>query len=379
MRYLVAILSLGLLIALHELGHLLFARLFRIRIERFAIGIGPALFSIRRRGTEFALKAIPVGAFVQVRGMNPHALNFDRSDRSSFASKNVLQKALVVLGGPLMNLAVAFSLLVGLYARGTHVPVAMTVGTVEPASEAAKAQLRPGDQIVALDGNPIQGWSALVEAIAQSAGRFLRVTLVRDGNTIDVPVKPRRDAHGAGRIGISQQYVFRQYAWREAAVRAYVHMRQLLSGGVRALRRLARENMGPEMAQRFSEASVSGIDSLVRAWAGLSLALAIFYLLPLPPLDGGRLALLAVEAIRRHPINSRMESLVSVLGMLVLVVGVAWLLARDVARFVLRAVGSGQALVSEPIAAWKEGPAPAPDDGGLAPEQVATERPDAGS
>ncbi|HME91539.1 MAG TPA: M50 family metallopeptidase, partial [Myxococcaceae bacterium] len=346
MRFLAAILSLGFLIALHELGHLLVARAFGIRIERLALGIGPALFSGRRRGTALALKAIPIGAFVQIRGMNPHALSFDRSDSTSFASKSAGKRALVIAAGPLANLILALALLVGLYARGTHVPVPMTVGTVAPGSEAAKAQLRPGDRILAVDGTPVEQWSALLDAIVDNAGNPMRLTVMRDGRSLDLLVWPRRDPRGAARIGISQQYVYREHRFNEAVAKSFGHVRRLFAEGIRSLKRLARENVGAEMVQQFADASVIGLDSFLRALVSLSLALATFYLLPLPPLDGGRLVLLAIEVVRGRPVNSKMESLISALGMLALIAAVGWLLARDVARLVISgfpSAGAGSA------------------------------------
>lgn len=348
MRYLAAILSLGFLIALHEMGHLIVARAFGIRIERLALGIGPALFSARRRGTALALKAIPIGAFAQIRGMNPHALSFDKSDSTSFASKSVATRALVIAAGPLANLILALALLVGLYARGTHVPVPMTVGTVAPGSEAARAQLRPGDRILAVDGIPVEHWSALLDAIADNAGNPMRVTVMRDAHSLDLLVWPRLDQRGAARIGITQQYVYREHPFKEAVEKSFGHVRRLCAEGIRTLRRLAGENVGAEMVQQFADASVTGLDSFLRALVSLSLALAAFHLLPLPPLDGGRLALLGIEIVRRRPVNSKMESLISALGMLALVGAVGWLLARDVARLVISGFPADPAAVAAP-------------------------------
>ncbi len=374
MRYVAAILSLGLLIVLHELGHLVFARAFGIRIEQLSIGMGPVLFSARRGGTEFALKAIPIGASLQIRGMNPHALSFDRADPTSFASKGTWKKALVIAGGPLANLVLALGLLVSLYARGTHVPVPMTVGTVAPGSEAARALLRPGDQIIALEGNPVDQWAVLVDAIADNPGKALQLTVIRQGRSFELSVRPRPDERGAGRIGIAQQYVYREHRVREAALKALGHLRRLFFEGTHSVRRLARENVGADMVQQFSDASVSGLDSFLRALVSLSLALAAFYLLPLPPLDGGRLALLAIETARGRPINPKMDSLIGALGMLALVATVGWLLARDGARLVIasfepRAAPSLEAMVP-----------PSPRDAGVTPADVSSiEPPDEGA
>jgi len=341
LRYLGPILSLTLVIAVHELGHVSIAALFGIKLERLALGLGPALFSGRRRGTQFVLGAIPVGAFAQMRGMNPHAVNFDRRDVRSFASKAFWARAMIIAAGPLANFVLAIAVLTGLYVAGTHVPVPMVVGTVEPGSEAARAQLRPGDAILAVGGEPTNQWSQLVEFIAERPGEVLTLFVRRDEKSFEVQIKPREDEHGRGRIGITQQYVHRKHRPGEAMRKAVSHANSLLLEGVHLLRRLAQENVAGEMVRQVSVASVSGVDAWLRAIAALSLALGAFHLLPFLPLDGGRIALIALEGAVGRPLHPKLESILHAVGTLALIAGLGWLLARDVFRLLTEGASLG--------------------------------------
>src|SRR6185369_5676049 len=122
MRYLLAIFLLGLLVALHELGHLLMARLCRMKVERYALGFGPPLLSFRsRRGTEYSLRAIPFGGYVRIAGMEPAAEALPAP--GSFAGRPRWQRMLVLAAGSLTNYVLALALLFSLYAGGRSVPV----------------------------------------------------------------------------------------------------------------------------------------------------------------------------------------------------------------------------------------------------------------
>jgi len=343
LRYLGPILSLTFAIAVHELGHVSVATLFGIKLERLALGLGPALFSGRRRGTQLVLGVIPVGAFAQIRGTNPHALNYDRRDPHSFASKNLWTRALILAAGSLANFALTLLVLIGLYLSGTHVPVPMTLGTVAPGSEAAKAQLRPGDVVVSVGDEPVTRWSHLADYLADRPGEPLTLHVRRGERTFDVQIKPRPDEHGEGRIGITQQYVLRQHRFGEALRQAAGQTGSLLVEGVRLVRRLARENVAREMVERISAASVNGFDAWLRTIAALSFALGLFHLLPLPPLDGGRILLFALEGALRKPLHPRVESVVHAVGTIALIAGLGWLLARDVVRLVIEGRDAGAA------------------------------------
>ena len=155
MHYLPLLLALGLLVALHELGHLVAARLLGIRVSRYTLGFGPAVFTFRLRGMDCVLGAIPLGGSARIQGMNPHEPGVDPADPASFSAQTPWKRMLVLLAGPLANWLFALGILFALYTSGTHVVVPLTVGTIVPGSEAARAQLLPGDHLVSVDGVPL--------------------------------------------------------------------------------------------------------------------------------------------------------------------------------------------------------------------------------
>jgi regulator of sigma E protease len=335
MRYLLAIFLLGLLVALHELGHLVAARLCRMKVERFAVGFGPPLLATRRRGTQYSLRAIPFGGFVRVAGME--AAGEGPPGPGSFRSRPRWQRALVLVSGSALNYLCALALLFALYAGGRRVPVPGTVGEVTPGSEAARVQLRPGDVVEAVDGRPVREWSDLTRAVAEHAGPQLLVLAVRRGDqALEVRAAPRPDEEGVPRLGVSQLYAYRQLTRREAAAYAVHHASSLVVEGLTATWGMLRGRPGATLegpvtiAQRTAGAATSGADALVALLAAISVALAVFNLLPVPGLDGGRLVLLAIAAVRGKPADPRVEAVASAVGFFALIALAVWVTVRDV-------------------------------------------------
>lgn len=338
MQYLLAILGFGALIAVHEFGHLLAARLFGIRVDRFSIGFGPAIVSFRRRQIEWVLAAIPVGGYVRVHGMNPHEDGDVKADPSSFASRRWWQRELVLGAGSFANFMLAWAMLAALFISGTHVAVPLTIGTVEPGSEAALAQIRPGDVIAGIDGRPLEDWDQLVEEVMDNPGRRLRLDVRRGESAVPVDVVPRPDKRGVGRIGLTQQYVYREHPFRDAAPLAVSAALDLLRDDLRLLWRLARGKPGVELAspvlivKQASDAAALGLDAFLRVLVHISLALAVFNLLPFPALDGGRMLFIAIEAATRKPVNARLETALHGAGFMALLALIALAAVGDVRK-----------------------------------------------
>ncbi|QSQ27891.1 site-2 protease family protein [Pyxidicoccus parkwayensis] len=319
MHYALVLLALGALLALHELGHLVAARLLGVKVPRFVFGFGPPLLSFRLWGTQYVFAAVPLGATAHVQGMNPH--RSDAEEPASFRVLGPLRRVLIVLAGPLANALLALGILFALYTSGTHVVVPLTVGTVLPGSEAARAQLLPGDRIVSVAGQPLKNWSEFVEKVAESPGRPLELAVDRHGELRTVQVRPRPDERGAGRIGVSQQYVYRTHEYREALGHSLTHIGNVASEGLSMLVRLVKgqgsaDAAGPGalMRQESSDAAASGWDSMLRALVAASVALAMLTMLPVPGLDGGRVLLLLVEAASGRKLPARVETVAQTVG-----------------------------------------------------------------
>ena len=329
MRYLAALLALGLLITLHELGHLLAARLFGMRATRFSIGFGPPVLTVMRRGFQWRLGAFPLGGWALIEGLNPHAPQGSKSHPP-------WQRGAVLLAGSFVNALLALGLLVWLFASGTHVPVPRTLGLVEPGSPAARAQLRPGDVIVSIDGRPLTEWRELVEAVLDSPGRPLSLEIERDGERHVQPVTPRDDGHGGGRLGISQQYVYREHTTGEAFGLAAAYLGRLVREGVALSWRVFAGRPGADLtapgllARQAEDPTSLGWDEVWRMVVHLSFALSLFYLLPWPGLDGGKLLVLTVESLTGRTVPARLLTLANLTGFLLLVAFVVWVAFRDV-------------------------------------------------
>ncbi|MCP3060666.1 M50 family metallopeptidase [Myxococcus sp. K38C18041901] len=322
MHYALVLLALGGLLALHELGHLVAARLLGVRVPRFVFGFGPPMASFRLGGTQFVVGAVPLGATVHIQGMNPHRAEV--AEAASFRTLGPLRRALIILAGPLSNYLFALGVLFALYTSGTHVVVPLTVGTVRPGSEAARAQLLPGDRIDSVNGQALRTWTEFVEKVAVGVGGTLELRVDRHGEQRTVTVRPRADERGEGRIGVSQQYVYRTHAPGEALRHATVHTMNLAAEGVTMFTRLAKGEQarggptgpGALVRQESSDAASSGLDSVLRALVAASLALALLTLLPIPGLDGGRVVLLLVEAVSGRKLPPRVETVAQTVGFL---------------------------------------------------------------
>jgi regulator of sigma E protease len=172
------ILLIGGLITVHELGHFLAARLLDIKVLKVSIGFGPALWSIKRRETEYAVSWVPLGGYVRLLGEDGPVEPAERP--RAFSHRPAWQRLVVILAGPAANLVFPIFLFAHLNARSTTA-TSPTVGAVFAGQPAAEADLRPGDRITAVDGEAVQTWEEMNEHLLRSAGRELKLTVERPG------------------------------------------------------------------------------------------------------------------------------------------------------------------------------------------------------
>ncbi|MFP2961095.1 site-2 protease family protein [Myxococcus sp. 1LA] len=379
MHYALVLLALGGLLTLHELGHLVAARMLGVRVPRFVFGFGPPLVSFRLWGTQYVVAAVPLGATAHLQGMNPHRA--DVEEAAGFAARGPLLRILIILAGPLANYALALGVLFALYMSGTHVVVPLTVGTVQPGSEAARAQLLPGDRIVQVAGQPLRSWSEFVEKVGAAPGVPLELGVERGGEKRSVVVRPRPDERGTGRIGVSQQYVYKAHGAGEALSHSFTHTVNVASEGVALLKGMMRGLESPDAAspgalvrQESADAMASGTDALLRTLVAASVVLALLTLLPVPGLDGGRVLLLLVEAASGRRIPPRVETVAQTVGFLGIAVAVLLMATAEIrralpAKFGLEEATAQDAGTAQPPPAASgvmNGAAPAPAPGASA-------------
>jgi regulator of sigma E protease len=186
------IILLGLLIFVHELGHFLVAKYYKVRVEVFSLGFGPKLFKFKRGDTVYAISLIPLGGYVKMFGDDPTAEVSSEQRPYSFIHKPVAQRIAVVLAGPLMNLLFAL-ILFGAIAKVGETALAPKIGDVDPQTAAYAAGFRSGDTVVNVGGQNVRTWDDFEKTVESSADKALGVQVTRadSGETANLQATPK--------------------------------------------------------------------------------------------------------------------------------------------------------------------------------------------
>ncbi len=338
MPFLLAVFAFGLMILAHELGHFLAARWVGVGVQVFAIGFGPPLVQFRRGGTVYRFNLLPFGGYVRLAGEE-----FEEDlTPDAFRSKRVGQRMFVVAAGPLMNFLLSVVLL-GCVATvwGLVVGVTNEIAEIRPGWPAERVGLRPGDRIVAINGEAIHSGERMVQVIHRSPGRPLRLRVEREGQVFEVTVTPQLEPQlRVGAIGITPAVVRQRYdplsgvVW--ATGRTVRFVRDIVVGVVELVAKgsFLEGLAGPVGAVRLlGDAARMGFASYLYMTAFLSVMVGFFNLLPFPALDGGRLGFLLVEAVRRRAVDPRREGYVHLVGFALLLLLILVLTYRDILRW----------------------------------------------
>ncbi|SIO62001.1 regulator of sigma E protease [Singulisphaera sp. GP187] len=201
-------LGLGFVIFLHELGHFLLAKWNGVKVEKFSIGFGPTLVGFRRGETEYVLAAIPLGGFVKMLGESPDEESNKSTDPRAYPNKSVGARMAIISAGVIMNVLLGLACFVYAYGQGMDEVPAM-IGVVKPDSPAYEAGLRPGDEIVAIDGRrDVSFGSMMLKVSLSGAGQKVNFEIARPGqkDTIPITIEPKRhESEDVPRIGVAQE------------------------------------------------------------------------------------------------------------------------------------------------------------------------------
>ena len=321
MSIVVAAVGLGLLIAAHEAGHLVLARLMGIRVETYSLGFGPRIAGFRSGDTDYRLSALPLGGYCKIAGFTPDdAAAQDAGDSGSYANKPAWRRFLVIAAGPGVNYLVAFLIIAGLYASHYgFLDFRTTRIEVLPGGPAALAGLRTGDVVTAVDAVPVHSFEEIRRELQKPAPPERSIDLLRDAQPLSVSVHPQD-----GAIAVKMDRVLLRLPLAEAIPRAARDVWDLNASTVSsltdALRRKGTASLaGPVAIVREASAQVKrGVPDFAGILANISVGLALFNFLPVPALDGGRLVFLGVELVSGRKVNQRVESVVHIVGLLLL-------------------------------------------------------------
>lgn len=325
-----AIIVFSSLIFFHELGHFAMAKFVGIKVNEFAIGMGPKLLSFKGAETQYSLRALPVGGYVKMEGEDEQS-----DDARSFNKKSVPARFAVVIAGVIMNFILGISLFTLLfYITGTP---STTIQEIIADSPAEAMGLQPQDKIIQINDQKIKSWSQLESAIGGSDGSALAVTFIRDGNVMTETIQPMVDEEtGRIMIGIIPQYQKSLGgAIKTGFQNAFMIIREVLGFLKRLIFRQATsvEVVGPVgLISLMGEASRAGWLNVVFLAAFMSVNLGFMNLLPIPALDGSRLVFLLIEGLRGKPVDPEREGMIHMIGFSLLLLLMVFVTYQDILR-----------------------------------------------
>lgn len=341
LQIVLAIIGIGALIAWHELGHYSVARLLGMRVLKYSIGFGPKLWGFRKGDIDYQLAALPLGGFVQIKGMSSLEEGAAEDPRS-FINRPRWARFLVLAAGPGFNYLMA-AVLFFAYLWMWPSPVATTtieVGEVMPGLPAAVAGVKGGDLVVSVDGKTFESPMDLRTTIVDKAGAPVTVQLYRDGQALDLQLTPvARD--GAYIIGVDKLNArYPRAGVLATAASAVTACKNETVRTLAAFGALFRREPGVDVGSPVQivvdmKARIAqGARFFIFILAILSVNLGLLNLLPVPSLDGIKMLFLTVEGVARRDLHAGFQVWVNALGLLALLGLMVVLMARDTLRLI---------------------------------------------
>ncbi len=341
----IGILLFELIVLIHEGGHFVAAKLSGVRVNEFALGMGPKIVGFKKGETQYNLRLFPIGGFCAMEGEDESS-----DDECAFGNKPVWKRIIIVAAGAVMNIILGFVMMLILLAPNKY--FASNIVAVFADNATSSQQLQVGDEITSINGYGIKTSTDLSFALSTAKSNKLDISVIRDGQKIDytgvtLPTVKKDDKdilmldfkvkaieNNLGTL-LSQTFL----STISTVKMVWASLIGLVTG-----RFGFNEVSGPVgMTSAISQATATGLKSSF--WDGLSnlvyvmmiitINLGVVNLLPLPALDGGRLIFLIIEAIRRKPIDPKYEGVVHAAGMVLLLAFMVIVSIKDVIQLIV--------------------------------------------
>lgn len=342
MNLIITILILGIIIFIHELGHFLTAKYFKMPVSEFAIGMGPKLYSYESLETTYSIRAIPIGGFVNIDGME-----VESEVEDGFNSKSPIARFVVLFAGVFMNFILALVIIYGMVISGGKViqNEDAVIGNVMEESKAYNI-LEKGDKILEINDRTIGEWNDILGVVKDEVkkdGDIITLDVLRDGKEVQLEIEPYFDKEREQAIiGILPDYTVEKYGIIDGfkvTGTTFVEIFSQTLGGLKLLvtgKVKADEVSGPVgMIKVVGEASKGGALLLVWLTAMLSVNIGIFNLLPFPALDGGRIVFVILELLGIN-VNKKLEERLHMVGMVILLGLILLITMNDVTNLFIK-------------------------------------------
>lgn len=358
---LLTVLVFGAIITIHELGHFLCAKLFGVKVNEFALGMGPAL--ARFRGgklvkksdpepqddqTEYVLRAFPVGGFVAMEGENE-----DSSDARAFCNKPVWQRFIIVIAGAVMNLILGLIVMMILTSSQPLLGTRVIAGFHENAVTSQKLQIN--DRIVKMNGYRVNGYNDIIFQLLRDQDGVVDFVVERGGQRLEVDeVVFNTTEIAPGRKSINLDFNFYgvpktffgtlHYAvdWTISIVKqVWFSLGDILTGRFGFQELSGPVGVAVIVDEARGEMKTQGLRPLLLLLAFITINVGVFNLLPIPALDGGRLLFMLIEMLIGRPINPKYEGYIHAAGFAVLMLLIVAVTFNDIVGILTGRLGSG--------------------------------------
>lgn len=338
MNIIIALLVLGVIVIIHELGHFITAKFFKMPVQEFAIGMGPHIYSYEGRKTTYSLRAIPIGGFVSIEGME-----IDSKVEDGFNSKPPFQRFIVLIAGVTMNFLLAYTLIFTLLLTSGRTEQNMNpvIGTVTKESKAFN-KIFPKDKILEIEGISIKEWSDIGTEIGKipkdgEKEKELKLKIEREGKILEMEVPiGYNSTEKRYLLGIIPEFKKIEYTIPSAAKNSVVTFNRIFMDTLNGVKQLVLGNVKKEdisgplgIIKVVGEASEGGLEVLTWLTIMLSINIGIFNLLPFPALDGGRIIFIILEFMGVK-VNKKLEEKLHLVGMIILLSLILYITGNDI-------------------------------------------------
>ena len=337
MTIFLVILLFVILIFPHELGHFVAAKLCGVQVNEFAFGMGPVILKKQGKETLYSIRAFPVGGFCAMEGEDTEEAT---ENPRAFNNKSWWKKIIILVAGAAMNIIIAF--LVMIFAAVYMGTLTTTINSVTDGGAASMAGIQAGDKIVRVSDSRVDSWEEFVGCIQKEikADKTISITVERNGKEKTFSLSPQRQKNGKYVIGVISKQRHNLFIGMKNGMASTVKMTKALFESFKMLftsKEAINQVSGPVgMIKIVSDAAGLGVFYYLYLVALISLNLAIFNLLPLPALDGGRIIFVIIRMFTGRAISDKVEARVHMIGMALLLTLTVFVTWNDIMRLIRR-------------------------------------------
>lgn len=338
------ILILSAIVAVHEFGHFIFAKLSHTYVYEFSIGMGKKIFGKKRKGgeTEFCVRAVPLGGYVVIAGED--TLDDKIPADRQMCNKNFFQRFAVLFAGAFNNFVFAFLILfisALIYGASTTKPY---VGDLQEGYPAYTSGLEKGDLLLSLDNQKVSSWDRALLIIQTSDGSEMNFKVQKNDGSIQeykiTPILVTEGSESGYKFGIATYYKNERglgksivYAWKKTGalfVSMYDSLKYLITGKV-GVDQLS----GPVGIYSVVDSQAKqGFDAILYLMAYLSINVGVINLLPFPAFDGGRILFLIIEKLFKKPVSKEVENTIHSIGFMLIILLLVYVTFNDIIRLI---------------------------------------------